>query len=118
MRWAKSSISQSFFGWLNASGSSEAGDTLQARTEDIRQSMLDSLGEDGDANYPQLTRRIRYAGDAQAMWYLRGELMAALSAMSSESDAAQHMEGITMLFRGLLPNALSSRPSPLQRARH
>mgnify|MGYP003402566577 CR=1 FL=1 len=115
MRWAKSSITHSFFGWLNSSGHPESGDTLQARTEDIRQTMLDSLGEAGDANYPQLTRRIRYAGDAQAMWYLRGELMAALSAMSSERDARQHMDGITLLFKGLLPSALSSRPSPLQR---
>ncbi len=116
MRWAKSTITQSFFGWLSHSGAStDMADSLRDRVDDIRLSMLDSLGEDGELNYPQLTRKVRYAGDAQALWYLRGELMAALSAMANETDARTHIDMITGMFKGLLPAGLGSRPSPLQK---
>jgi hypothetical protein len=116
MRWAKSTISQSFFGWLSHSGAkTEVAESMRDRVEDIRLAMLDLMGDDGELNYPQLTRKIRYSGDAQALWYLRGELMAALSAMSSESDAREHIDIITRMFKGLVPAGLASRPSPLHR---
>jgi hypothetical protein len=115
MRWAKSTITQSFFGWLSSSGAStDLAESIRDRVEDIRLAMLDLLGEDGEFNYPQLTRKVRYSGDAQALWYLRGELMAALSAMSNEADARAHMEMISRMFKGLVPAGLASRPSPLQ----
>src|SRR4051812_12307184 len=86
---------------------------LDASLEDIRESMLDMLGPQGGQRFPQVTRRIRYAGDLQGLWYLRGDLMAALAATHGESVARERIEAISELFQGLLPGGLASRPSPL-----
>ncbi|WP_231402325.1 hypothetical protein [Caenimonas aquaedulcis] len=86
---------------------------MDGGTEDIRESMLQVLGETGMRHFPQITRRIRYANDIQALWYLRGDLMGALAAMHGEVAARQKVGSITEMFRGLLPGSLDSRPSPL-----
>lgn len=75
--------------------------------------MLTVLGDVGPTNFPQITRRIRYANDVQALWYLRGDLMAALATIHGEMAARKKIQSITHMFQGLLPNGLGSRPSPL-----
>jgi hypothetical protein len=87
--------------------------TLANGTEDIRESMLNVLGDAGPKHFPQITRRIRYANDIQALWYLRGDLMAALAAVHGELVAREKVASVTAQFRGLVPGTLSSRPSPL-----
>lgn len=86
---------------------------LESGAEDIRESMLAVLGDAGPKHFPQITRRIRYANDIQALWYLRGDLMGALAAVHGEMEARRKVASVTEMFRGLLPNGLSSRPSPL-----
>ena len=86
---------------------------LESGIEDIRDSMLFILGEDGAKQFPQATRRIRYATDIKDLWYLRGDLMAALAGLHGESSARQKIASINNQFQGLLPGGLSSRPSPL-----
>ncbi|MGE0498543.1 MAG: hypothetical protein AB7I35_00190 [Ramlibacter sp.] len=75
--------------------------------------MLDLLGESGAKHFPQITRRVRYANDVQALWYLRGDLMAALSATHGETEARARVARLTSLFKGLLPASLTSRASSL-----
>jgi hypothetical protein len=75
--------------------------------------MLAVLGDAGLKHFPQITRRIRYANDVQALWYLRGDLMGALAAMHGEVVAREKLASITDMFQGLLPGGLHSRPSPL-----
>lgn len=112
MRWFKGSIRSSIYGILgNPVGPSDS--TLETGTEDIREAMLGLLGENGPKQFPNVTRRIRYANDIQALWYLRGDLMAALAATQGESAARQQIQMITKMFHGLLPGSLTSRPSPL-----
>jgi hypothetical protein len=112
MRWLKPNLRSSIYGLLgNPVAPSES--ILENGTEDIRESMLVVLGETGPKHFPQITRRIRYANDIQALWYLRGDLMAALAAMHGEVAARQKIASITAQFQGLLPNGLNSRPSPL-----
>ena len=112
LRWLKPNLRRSFSGLLgNPAPPSES--LLENGTEDIREAMLVVLGESGPKQFPQLTRRIRYASDIQALWYLRGDLMAALAAMHGEVAARKMIVSITSQFRGLLPNALNSRPSTL-----
>jgi hypothetical protein len=112
MRWLKPSIRSSIYGLLgNPVPPSES--ILEGGTEDIRESMLAVLGESGPRHFPQITRRIRYANDIQALWYLRGDLMAALAAVHGEMAAREKIQSITQMFQGLLPNGLNSRPSPL-----
>jgi hypothetical protein len=112
MRWLKPNLKSSFYGLLGADVI-PTDSALEAGTEDIRESMLGILGEENWPKFPQLTRRIRYASDIQALWYLRGELMGTLAAMHGEVSARQKIASITAQFKGLLPNGLSSRPSPL-----
>ena len=111
MSWIKSGIKTSILGLLG--GASMSDSTLQNRVEEIRQTMLDALGEQADGQFPLLVRRLRYADDAQGLWYLRGDLMASLCAITDEAQARQTLRSITDMFRGLLPGGLASRPSPL-----
>jgi hypothetical protein len=112
MRWLKPSLRNSIYGLLgNPSPPSDS--IMESSTEDIRDAMLKVLGETGQKNFPHVTRRIRYANDLQALWYLRGDLMAALAALYSESVAREKVASISDQFHGLLPSGLSSRPSPL-----
>ena len=112
MRWLKPNLRSSIYGLLgNPVAPSES--LLESGTEDIREAMLATLGEDGPKLFPQITRRIRYANDIQALWYLRGDLMAALAAMHGEASARGQVQAMTRMFHGLLPGSLNSRPSPL-----
>ncbi|MFC5522793.1 hypothetical protein [Polaromonas jejuensis] len=86
---------------------------LEDRIDDIRQFILDELGEFGEKNYPRITRRVRYAQDAQGLWYIRGDVMAVLAAMHGETLAREKIERINDKFKGLLPRGLCSRPSSL-----
>lgn len=81
--------------------------------EDIREAMLDLLGPQGQQVHPSITRKVRFAADLQALWYLRSELMATLAELHGETHARQQMQSISNQFGGLLPGGLASRPSPL-----
>lgn len=110
MRWP--TIRNGLFGLLgNPAPPSES--RLEESIEDIREAMLELLGEEGAHQYPQVTRRIRYAGDVQGLWYLRGDLMAVLAALHGEVRARERVAAISDMFEGLLPASLASRPSPL-----
>ncbi len=112
MRWLKPNLRSSIYSLLgNPVSPSES--TLEIGTEDIRESMLALLGEAGFKQFPQVTRRIRYTNDVNALWYLRGDLMAALATMHGELNARGRIASVTSMFEGLLPGGLSSRPSPL-----
>jgi hypothetical protein len=84
------------------------------RLEDIRLAMLDMLGKEGIDRYPQVARRIRFGGDAQALWYARADLMAALAGMHGEQLARTRMVSLSVLFDGMLPKGLLSRPTTLR----
>jgi hypothetical protein len=112
MRWFKGGLRNSVYGLLgNPVAPSDS--ILENRTEDIREAMLELLGEAGTKQFANVTRRIRYANDIQALWYLRGDLMAALATLLGESEARLQVQRITEMFQGLLPGSLNSRPSPL-----
>ncbi len=86
------------------------------RIEDIRQAMLDSLGEEGCASYPHVERRVLFAPDLQGLWYLRSDIMVAISSLQGESVANQRIRQITGMFEGLLPRGMVSRPAALNRS--
>lgn len=112
MRWFKGSLRQSIYGLLgNPVLPSES--VLDSGTEDIREAMLSLLAEAGGRQFANVTRRVRYANDIQALWYLRGDLLAALASVHGEMAAREKLQRITRMFHGLLPASLNSRPSPL-----
>ena len=57
--------------------------------------------------------RVTYADSLQDLWYLRGDVMASISAENGESVARAKIAQISEMFKGNLPNGLGSRPSPL-----
>jgi hypothetical protein len=112
MRWFKGSIRTSIYGLLG-DPAAPTDSVLETGMEDVREAMLALLGEAGTKRFAPVTRRIRYANDIQGLWYLRGDLMAALAAMHGEAAAREQIQQITRMFQGLLPGSLASRPSPL-----
>ena len=60
-----------------------------AGLENIRQAMLALTALDPGERAVFLARRIRYASDLQALWFMRGELMALLSRIYGEQVALQ-----------------------------
>ena len=102
---------QSIYGLLG--GGQKSTRELEDASGDIQEAMLTALGQAGMKGYPAITRRIQYADDLQALWYLRGDLMGALAALHGEARAREIIRDISGQFQGLLPRGLSSRPSPL-----
>jgi hypothetical protein len=112
MRWMSTSyIVSSMQGLLGGSSSTER--RAVCRIDDIRKAMLDSLGEKGCVSFPQIVRRVLFSNDLQGLWYLRSDLMAAISSMQGESVASQEIRRITAMFEGLLPKCMFSRPGSL-----
>jgi hypothetical protein len=108
MQWLKPGLRNSIYGLLGHPGP-PSDSVLDSTIEDIRENMLDLLGDDGIRNFPQVTRRIRYAGDVQALWYVRGELMAVLADMHGEVAARKRLKEVSDRFRGVLPPSLAPR---------
>lgn len=102
---------QSLFGLLG--GAQRSSRALDDAIGDIQEAMLAALGQAGGKRFPAVWRRIQYAPDLQALWYLRGDLMAALAALHGEAHAREAIRDISEQFDGLLPRSLSTRPSPL-----
>src|SRR5689334_667977 len=97
------------FGW----NSNASRIDLESQIEHIRQSMLSALGDNGCGQFPRIAYRVRHANEIRDLWYLRGELMGALSRMHGEGAALETIFAISEEFEGLLPGGFSSRPSPL-----
>jgi hypothetical protein len=110
MRTWKPTI-QSLFGLLG--GSSRATHELDDALGEIQEAMLAALGETGARRFQLVARRIQYSPDLQALWYLRGDLMAALAALHGEARARETIQDISDQFQGLVPRGMSTRPSPL-----
>jgi hypothetical protein len=112
-RWNKTDFKNSITGLLGRAPSPPSDSVLENGLEDIREAMLSVLGNDGAKQFPQATRRIRYATDIKDLWYLRGDLMGVLAKLYDEATARKTMASINAQFQGLLPGGLNSRPSPL-----
>lgn len=110
MRMWKPTI-QSLYGLLG--GSQRSTQELDDAIGDIQEAMLGALGDAGRKSFPVVSRRIQYAPDLQALWYLRGDLMAALAALHGEGHAREVIRDISDQFQGMLPSGMSTRPSPL-----
>jgi len=104
------SLLDSFYALLGGTSPVSAPD----KVEDIRASMLAELEHHDATTHARVIRHIRYAVDVQALWYMRGELMGALSTQYGESEARTRLDRISRLFNGQLPRSLKSRPSPLE----
>jgi hypothetical protein len=112
MRWFKPNLRGSIHAIFSASHP-HASHPADVCMEDIRDSMLSMIAGIEDDRAPHVTRRIRYAGDVQGLWFLRGDLMAVLASSHGETAALEMIETVSEMFHDLLPQGLRSRPSPL-----
>ncbi|OUM02944.1 hypothetical protein A8M77_08355 [Variovorax sp. JS1663] len=76
----------------------------------IRSAMLSLLQGHGGHSAQRVAQRVRFAGDMEALWYLRQDVLTALSAIDGEAAARRQMREINRLFKGGLPGALVPRP--------
>ncbi len=112
MRWNASNFVSGMQSLLSGSSGQEMS-RLQLAMDDIRQAMLDSMGEASTTEHPVVQLRVTYANDLQDLWYLRGDVMAVIAATHGEAIARHRLTQISDKFKGLLPRGLASRPSPL-----
>ncbi|MDB5891445.1 MAG: hypothetical protein JWP47_2276 [Polaromonas sp.] len=88
---------------------------MSDRTEHIRDRMLMELSQCDADMQSGIARRVRYALDAQGLWYVRSELMAVLSSAHGETIASRKIADITNLFQHLLPESLTATPASRRR---
>jgi hypothetical protein len=116
MRWFKTKdLRSSIYALFTVSTSAPRTDDA-ASMDQIREAMLALAGDDAGERGAGLARRIRYATDLQALWFMRGELMQLLARNHGEAAAREKLDELSTLFTDLLPSALRSRPSPLNAA--
>ncbi|MBL8337572.1 MAG: hypothetical protein U1F00_23120 [Rhodoferax sp.] len=102
MRWAKTTLRNSFFGWMGHAAPAVPPERLDA----VRRAMLDALAQAGITDgSTALERKLLFSKDIGELWYARPELMNALAASIGESRARDQLVGITRLFDGLQPGA-------------
>lgn len=113
MRWAKTSLRNSFFGWKADKPVAESTDDL----ETIRNAMLQALMQAHGAHHGGIERRVLFARDLDELWYARPDLMTALAASRGESVARDQLAGITALFEARMPERFrrASRPTTTSR---
>jgi len=112
VRWFKPNLRSSLYGLLGpAFASSQLAD--KAKTDEIREKMLELLGANGAVFFPRIAQRLQHAPDVNDLWHLRPNLMAALAEIYGEEAARLQVAKVTRMFKGLLPGNLKPRPSPL-----
>ena len=116
MRWSKPNIRSGMHSLLGKSSPAAAVDR-DAHIEAIRNAMLlclEPFTDHSDRHFVQVQNRIRFCTNAEDLWYLRGDVMALLSATRGELAARQSVDGLAPLFEGLLPRSLTDRPARLR----
>jgi hypothetical protein len=93
MRWAKTSLRNSFFAWLGNDGTHASED----RIEKVRAAMLLALQQCGKPD-SAVEIKISFAKDIEELWYQRPTLMHLISASRGESVARSSIAEITELF--------------------
>ena len=113
MRWFKTKdLRSSIYAMLSVSTRASHAEDV-ATMDQIREAMLALASEDATERAAGLVRRIRYATDLQALWFMRGEVMQLLAREQGEAIAREKVDELSSLFSDLLPSGLRSRPSPL-----
>jgi hypothetical protein len=107
MRWTPSH-------WMNSLLKSTSS-PKENKLAEIRQALLDALGEHAAQAYPVVQLRVTYAEDIQDLWYLRGDVLTAMSSTLGEAAARSQLSKVSEMFHGSLPTGFTARPSRLGR---
>lgn len=97
-------IKKSFWGFL-----SKPADASTVHIERIRLAMLNALDAHCDNTHAAVDGAIRFAGDIEALWYLRPDLLQAIASCRDQHTANGILGDITALFKGHFAVANTSR---------
>ncbi len=113
MRWAKTSLRNSFFGWKAHEPVAESNDDLEA----IRKLMLQALEQNQDGLNSTFERKLLFAQDIDHLWHMRPELMTAIAASRGEAIALRCLANITQQFEARAPDRFKRKGRPVIRRR-
>ncbi|MDM0110598.1 hypothetical protein QTI66_00470 [Variovorax sp. J22R133] len=75
----------------------------------IRNAMLAMLQLHSGRTVQRVAQRVQFADDLEALWYLRQDVMTALSDFDGEGAARRQMKQINSMFKGRLPQSMGPR---------
>lgn len=110
MRWSKPNLRSSLHGLLGRDAPASTAWVRNQGLEEVRQAMIASLAGLSGGEVARMHMRLRYAGDIEALWYLRSDLRTTLLPLRGERVANATLSRLTLLFQGLLPRALGGAP--------
>ena len=108
IRWVQMGFSRRLLGAFRQASPESNSNVI----ESVRSAMLRVLDEHSGASHVQLDLRISDARDLETLWYLRPELMNAISASRGEAVARKCVETVTAYFKGYRPGGAVRRATP------
>jgi len=118
MRWNKPNLRNNLHDLLGRDKPSSTAWVRDQGLEEVRRAMLQGLAGLTGCEVSRMSMRLRYAGDIEALWYLRTDLFDTLVLTRGEVIAQAALDQITPLFQGQLPLSLRApQTPPPQRAR-
>lgn len=118
---------RSFFGRAAASQQAHGDGGAAASIEPARQAMLAALTPDTRRLHAadpdrlggrlRLRARIRCCADAQGLWFMRSEWLAAIGEDLDEQQARRRLLSLNAHFKGLVPDSLLRAAGPPSRVR-
>lgn len=91
---------------FSASRQARAGERTVQR---VREAMLALLQSHQGEAFHRVAQRVRYADELESLWYLRQDMLAALSEVHGEAGARRQMAALTPMFKGALPQSMVPR---------
>ena len=114
MRWNKPNLRNNLQVLLGRDKPSSTAWVRDQGLEEMRRAMLHSLMGLTGCEVARLNMRLRYAGDIEALWYLRSDLLDTLTLLRGKAIAQTVLDRITPMFQGQSP--LSLRVPQMPRA--
>ncbi len=112
MRWNKPTLRNNLHDLLGRDKPSSTAWVHNQGLEEVRRAMLHSLAGLTGSDVARMNMRLRYAGDIEALWYLRTDLLHTLVPLRGEQAAQGVINHVTQLFQGQLPRALQPVRAP------
>ncbi len=110
MRWTASSFMSGVNTLIRGSSGTKDKNTPKS-IQEIRDAMLLAMGSTASDRFAVIQLRVTYADDVEDLWYLRGDVMAAIASQDGEVLAREKVASISEMFVGLVPRALTCKPN-------
>jgi hypothetical protein len=72
-------------------------------------SLLNAHGGHSANGIQRVRQKVHFAHDLETLWYLRQDILSALTAIDGEDAALDQMKPINGLFKGELPDTMGPR---------